>query len=184
MCTGASSWTSAVTGVFSESRVVLGNLGSLDHDRAKPVGVDCAGSDPHSFQDFLYLFPFDRAIGVEVADGAANPDDFLVFHEGLLCGSARLKPPSRAKSMDNPVGPSFSRVTWDSSRVDALVLDPMGLVGVRAEAPLAVPLVVLVVALEPLDVTVALEGQDVGGDAVEEPAVMRNHNAALPEKAQ
>jgi hypothetical protein len=41
------------------------------------------------------------------------------------------------------------------------------LVRVVALAALQVLLVVLVVALEPLDVGIALEGQDVGGDAVE-----------------
>ena len=44
------------------------------------------------------------------------------------------------------------------------------------EAPQAVLLVVLVVALEPLDVAVALVGQHVGGDAVEEPAVVGDHD--------
>ena len=56
--------------------------------------------------------------------------------------------------------------------VELPVLDPVRLVGVGAEAARAVRLVVLVVALEPLDVAVALEGEDVGGDAVEEPAVV------------
>jgi hypothetical protein len=56
----------------------------------------------------------------------------------------------------------------------------MRLVRVRALPPLVVLLVVLAIALEPLDVAVALEGQDVGGDAVEEPAVVGDdisHNA-------
>jgi len=49
---------------------------------------------------------------------------------------------------------------------------------VRAQPPHLVLLVVLEVALEPLDVTVALEGEDVGGDAVEEPAVVADDDGA------
>src|SRR5688572_6658389 len=51
-----------------------------------------------------------------------------------------------------------------------LVADPVRLEGVVAEALLLVGLVVGEVALEPGDLGVALEGEDVGGDAVEEPA--------------
>jgi hypothetical protein len=50
----------------------------------------------------------------------------------------------------------------------------MRLVRVRALPPLVVLLVVLAIALEPLDVAVALEVEDVGREAVEEPAVMRD----------
>ncbi len=48
----------------------------------------------------------------------------------------------------------------------------MRLVGLGAEAALPVGLVVLVVAFEPHDATVALEGEDMRADAVEEPAVV------------
>jgi hypothetical protein len=65
--------------------------------------------------------------------------------------------------------------------VDAAVLDPVRLVGVGAEAALAVLLRVAVVALEPLDVAVAFEGEDVGGDAVEESAVVGDHDHAARE---
>jgi hypothetical protein len=41
------------------------------------------------------------------------------------------------------------------------------LIRIRLEPPLAVLLVVLVAALEPLDAAVALEVEHVGGDAVE-----------------
>jgi len=48
----------------------------------------------------------------------------------------------------------------------------MRLVRVRAHALHAVLFIVLAIALEPLDVEIALEGgQDVGGDAVEGPAI-------------
>src|ERR1700742_4897813 len=51
-----------------------------------------------------------------------------------------------------------------------LVLDAVGLLGGGAQAALPVGFVVLVVALEPDRLAVAFEGQDVGGDAVQEPA--------------
>ena len=60
----------------------------------------------------------------------------------------------------------------------------MRLIGVGAEASLLVHLVVLEVAFEPLDVAVAFEGQDVGGDAVEEPAVVRDDDRAAGEVEQ
>ena len=47
---------------------------------------------------------------------------------------------------------------------------------IRPEALLAIHFVVLVVALEPLDVTVGFERQDVRRDAIEEPAIMRDHD--------
>jgi hypothetical protein len=42
----------------------------------------------------------------------------------------------------------------------------------------------LVVALEPNDFAVALKGEDVGGNAVEEPPVMANDHRATPEVGQ
>ena len=54
----------------------------------------------------------------------------------------------------------------------------MGLVGFGAEAAVAVGFVIGVVALEPLDLAVALEGEDVGGDAVEKPAVVGDDDGA------
>ena len=53
-----------------------------------------------------------------------------------------------------------------------LVLDAVRLVGFGAEAAAAVGFVIGVVALEPVDLAVALEGEDVGRDAVEKPAVV------------
>src|SRR5688572_25078752 len=53
-----------------------------------------------------------------------------------------------------------------------------------AEAALLVFLVLAVVAREELHVRVALEGEDVGGDAVEEPAVMGDHHDAARELEQ
>src|SRR6185437_3738006 len=59
-----------------------------------------------------------------------------------------------------------------------LVLDPVRNDGVLAEPAHLVPFIVLEIALEPFDMAVAFEGQDVGGDAVEEPAVMADDDSA------
>src|SRR5690606_7178430 len=59
-----------------------------------------------------------------------------------------------------------------------LVADAVGLVGVRAPAPLQVLGIGVVVAFEPDDLAVPLEGEDVRGDAVEEPAVVADDDAA------
>src|SRR5690606_27075375 len=55
---------------------------------------------------------------------------------------------------------------------------------VVAEAALLVVLVLAVVALEELHVRVALEGEDVGGDAVQEPAVVGDHEGVAREFEQ
>src|SRR5262245_15818135 len=52
------------------------------------------------------------------------------------------------------------------------VADAVRLIGVHAEPAFAVGFVVLVVALEPNRLAVALESENVGRDAVEEPAVV------------
>src|SRR5690606_33525317 len=56
--------------------------------------------------------------------------------------------------------------------------------GVVAHAPLLVFLVLAVVALEELHVRVALEGEDVGRDAVQEPAVVADHEGVAGEFQQ
>ena len=62
-----------------------------------------------------------------------------------------------------------------------LVPDPVRLIRRHAELPVAELLVLGEVALEPADHAVALEGQDVGGDPVEEPAVVADHHGAARE---
>jgi len=59
-----------------------------------------------------------------------------------------------------------------------LVFDAVRLVGFGAEATAAVGFVIGVVALEPHRLAVALEGEDVGGDAVQEPAVVGDDDGA------
>ena len=65
-----------------------------------------------------------------------------------------------------------------------LVLDAVRLVGVGAELLVAARLVLAEVALEPAHLAVALEGQHVGGDAVEEPAVVADHDGAAGERLE
>src|SRR5207253_2342001 len=71
----------------------------------------------------------------------------------------------------------------DLSTMQRFELDAVRLRGIAA-APAQVSLVVLVVALEPLDMAVAFEGQHVCGDAIEEPAVVRDHRDAAGEAEQ
>src|ERR1700683_769043 len=56
--------------------------------------------------------------------------------------------------------------------------------GVLAEPPHLVLLVILEITLEPLDMAVAFEGQDMGGDTIEEPAVMADDDRAAGEILQ
>src|SRR5579863_5559043 len=75
---------------------------------------------------------------------------------------------------------------WRKSLLPAelLVLQPVWDDAVEAEAALLVLFVVGEIALEPLDVAVALEGQHVGGDAVEEEAVVADDDGAAGEVEQ
>jgi hypothetical protein len=68
-----------------------------------------------------------------------------------------------------------------SCHLERLVPDRIGLVGLGAEAAVAVGLVVLVVALKPFDLAVALERQHVSRDPVEEPAIVADHHRAAGE---
>src|SRR5262245_63235487 len=63
---------------------------------------------------------------------------------------------------------------WPSAPLSRqrLVLDPVWLSGFFALAPLQVFHVVLEVTLEPYDFRVAFESQNVGGDAIQEPAIV------------
>ena len=56
--------------------------------------------------------------------------------------------------------------------------------GLRAEAPAAVGLVILIVPLEPRHLTVALEREHMRRDPIEEPAVVADHDDAAGEVEQ
>ncbi len=75
---------------------------------------------------------------------------------------------------------------WPSCdhRMSFLYLMRCGWSAVGAETALLVDFVVLIVAFEPLDVAVAFEGEDVRRDAIEEPAVVRDHDGAAGEVEQ
>src|SRR5262245_3921082 len=64
---------------------------------------------------------------------------------------------------------------------DGLVLDAVRPIGVLAQALLAVALVVLVVALEPHGLAVALEREDVRRDPIEEPPIVGDDDGAAAE---
>src|SRR3974390_305537 len=61
------------------------------------------------------------------------------------------------------------------------VFDPLWNDRIDAEPAHLVFLVILEVAFEPFDMAVALEGQDVGGDAIEEPAIVADDHGAAGE---
>ena len=71
-----------------------------------------------------------------------------------------------------------------SPRTQRLVLDAVGLVGVGAQLLVAERLVLAEVALEPAHLRVALEGEHVGGDAVEEPAIVADDHGAAGERLE
>jgi hypothetical protein len=54
----------------------------------------------------------------------------------------------------------------------------------RAHAPALVLLIGFEIAFEPFDVAVAFEGEDVGGEAIEEEAVVADHHGAAGEILQ
>ena len=62
--------------------------------------------------------------------------------------------------------------------LEALELDAVRLDGLIAEPALLVFLIVGEVAFEPFDMALALEGQDVRREPIQEEAVMRNHDSA------
>src|SRR5579862_503302 len=71
-----------------------------------------------------------------------------------------------------------------SSARQRLVPDAVRLRGVLALAPLEILDVLTVIALEPHGLRVALEGEDVSCDPVEEPAIVRDHHGAAGEGEQ
>src|SRR5262249_35073408 len=67
------------------------------------------------------------------------------------------------------------------SPLERLIPNPVRLIGVDAQAALAVGFVNLVIAFAPVDATVPLERQNVRGDPVEKPAVVADHDGAAAE---
>ena len=67
-----------------------------------------------------------------------------------------------------------------SSR-ELLVLESTGLVGLNAESATAFFFIGLIIALAPMNMPFAFEGQNVRGDAVQKPAVVADHHHAADE---
>ena len=65
--------------------------------------------------------------------------------------------------------------------LERTVPDPMGRGCVVSQPALQVGLVIGVIAFEPLDVSVAFECENVGGDAVEEPPIVADDDGAACE---
>src|SRR5439155_576213 len=61
---------------------------------------------------------------------------------------------------------------------ESSIFYPVRLIGFGAEAASAIGFVILIVALEPFDLAVAFEGEHVGRDAIEEPAVVADDDGA------
>src|ERR1700734_1484164 len=72
----------------------------------------------------------------------------------------------------------------NASTGEWFVTDPVGLGGVLALAFLVVLDIFLIVPLEPDDLGVALEGENVSRDSIEEPAIVRDDHRAAREGHQ
>src|SRR4051812_22020644 len=95
------------------------------------------------------------------------------------------RPPAAARlSAVARTRPCWQRDTASQLPAELLVLDPVRNDGVGAEPPHLVLLVVLKVSLEPLDVALAFEREDVRRYAVEEPAIMADDDGATGEILQ
>src|SRR5271169_5571016 len=94
---------------------------------------------------------------------------------------------SNSSTTRYPVPGTFSTCLVTSgagSPCQLLVLHPMRYDGILAQPPHLVLFVILEIAFEPFDMAVAFEGQHVGGNAVEEPAVVADDHGAAGEILQ
>src|SRR5580658_174337 len=83
-----------------------------------------------------------------------------------------------SRLQEQPLAPARDDALRASRARQRLVFDTMRLIRLGAKAAMAVGFVIGVVALEPHDLAVALEGDHMRGDAVEEPAVMGDDDGA------
>src|SRR4029078_13585137 len=95
-------------------------------------------------------------------------------------------------AMDDTISPAMPHTNttmhaWVISRVSIgwrplpgqrLVLDPVRLIGARPKLFVPPCFVLAEVPFEPADLAVALEGEHVCGDAIEEPAIVTDHDSA------
>src|SRR6266516_4639773 len=110
--------------------------------------------------------------------GMGRGEQGLCSMLGIVTPSpAALRAATSARRGEVKIGPAL---IWISP-AKFLVPDPVRDGGIDAKPPLLVLLVILEIALEPFDVALALERQHVGGDAVEEPAVVADDDRAAGE---
>src|SRR5215469_13241675 len=93
-----------------------------------------------------------------------------------LIGNSCMMPSPASRPRHRRGKPSEDNNTRSARKF--LVLDALGDDRIGAEPAHLVLLVVLEIALEPFDVTVALEREYVGGDAVQKPAVVADDHGA------
>src|SRR5882672_5928068 len=92
---------------------------------------------------------------------------------------------ARSSSRDVTVSLNMARSSpWLAAARERLVPNAVRRIGRRAQPLVPVGLVVFIVALEPDHPAVALEGQHVGGDPIEEPPVVGDHHRAAREGQQ
>src|SRR5690349_17636565 len=96
--------------------------------------------------------------------------------------SASLRPPVVASSRSSPIAPSPTGVLRRQRLPSQFpVRHPVRTLGFRAQATDLVFFIGLEIPLEPFDMAVAFEGEDVGGEAVEEEAVVADDHGAAGE---
>src|SRR5918993_3647160 len=133
--------------------------------------------------------PIARATAAQTARWA--PGGLQSWFEGSRVRGARVRR-SRVRGFGGSLwlGPGFfprtanPRTLERGSSCELPVLDSVRLVRLCPEAPLPIGFVVLVVALEPHHLAVPFEGEHVRRDAVEEPAIVADHDGAAGEREQ
>ena len=113
-----------------------------------------------------------------------NVVSVLRVRDATLTPSATGLPDLRARTACRNGSPASTLTKQCGLARELLVLDPVRDAGNLRQPPHLVGLVVLEVALEPFDMAVALEGEHVGRDAVEEPAVVADDDGAAGEILQ
>src|SRR3954463_7547063 len=96
----------------------------------------------------------------------------LIRENAWQCGQFRAVSRSSPKCMW-PIESMKTFMARGSSTRERFVLDAMRLRGFFAFTPLEIFHVVLEISFEPHHLGVAFEGEDVGRDAIEEPAIVR-----------
>ena len=164
-----------------------GVLGVVQHRGDPKVKQDPKAGTGYVNED--YVIGLAKKAGFELAEKSeinANPKDTKNYPKGVWTLPPLVSP--RRQGSRKVLGRS-AKATDDAEIREAselgprefLVFDALRQDGILAEAALLVLLVGFEIAFEPLHVAVALEGQDVGGDAVEEEAIVADDHGAAGE---